>query len=256
MTTSAFVSGKGFLYHYDPRAKLFNLILITILVFIPTKTITLWALASVIFLLTVYSVGLKQAYQPLRAILFLLVIMVLIIPFTYRDSLALLKIGNFVVVTVDGLKNFGLLSLRLIAITYLATLFIYTTPIADIQLALRWYALPYSATLVITLAFRFIPFVANTFNQIQDSHKLREIDLGKSKKSLFRISDTVTTVTAALVFALKSIPYMAMSLEHRGFGSSSKRTNFRVLKPKGSLALHFLIAISLNLILLVLFMFF
>jgi len=256
LTTSAFVSGVGFLYSYDSRAKLFNLILITVFLFLPMKVMTLWSFCLVTFLLTIYSVGFKQACQPLKTILFLLAIMVLFVPLTYRDSQALLRIGTFTLATKEAVLNLQLLSSRFIAITYLAALFIYTTPMADIQLALRWYGMPYNGALVMSLSFRFIPFVANSFGMIQDAYRLREIENEQSKKRRFSFGDIIATVTAALVVALKAIPYMAMSLEHRGFGGTIKRSNYRLLKPRGGLLLHFVIAIIVNLILLAVFMIF
>lgn len=169
--------------------------------------------------------------------------MILFVPITYRNGIVVLKIGSFVLATKEALENLNVLAARFMAITYLCTLYIWTTSMADIQLSLRWYGLPYEASLVTTLAFRFIPFVADSFKMIQDSHALRNAQ-EKERKT---ISDTVATVTAALVVALKAIPFLAMSLESRGLGRDNKRTNFRSLKSKGPLIVHFLSAILLPL---------
>ena len=241
VTTSLYIAGRGFLYKFDPRAKLFTLLALTLLLFLGSNHASLWLLNLAVFLLALYSTNFKQSLQPLKTIIFLVIIMILFVPLTYRDGTVIFKIGNFTVATKEALFNLNLLFARFLGITYMATLFIWTTKMVDIQLALRWYGLSYSGTLIVTLAFRFIPSVADSFQMIQDAHLLRSASDSTSSKR--RIVDVVPTVTAALVVALKSIPYMAMSLEHRGFGRDNKRGSYRYLDPSVGLWFHFLIAV-------------
>lgn len=239
MTTSAYVAGRGPLYIFDARAKLLLLLLLCFIVFLPLTPLSLWLVVLFSFALAWFSTSFKRAIQIVKTILFLLIIMVLFVPITYRNGSVVLKVGSFVLATKEALESLNILVARFMAITYLCTLYIWTTSMADIQLSLRWYGLPYEASLVMTLAFRFIPFVADSFKMIQDSHALRNAE-EKEKRT---ISDTVATVTAALVVALKAIPFLAMSLESRGLGRDNKRTEYRTLKSKGPLLVHFLIAI-------------
>ena len=243
MTTNTFIAGKGILYRFDPRAKLLLLILLCIMVFLPISHLGLWSLVLLAFLATWLSVDFRQALQPLKTILPLLLIMVLFLPLTDRDGEVLVRIGRFVLVTREALVQLNRLSTRFIGITYLCSLFFWTTPMADITLALRWYGLSYKAALVLTLSFRFIPFIAEAFSMIQDSHALRETNLGEQDRHRHPIADMVPTVTGALVFALKSIPYLAMSLEHRGFGRSNRRTSYRSLAVRNGLFTHFLFSV-------------
>jgi energy-coupling factor transport system permease protein len=46
----------------------------------------------------------------------------------------------------------------------------------EVMLALRAFHLPYKAGLVVTLAFTYIPFIAESFSQIAESHSLREAE--------------------------------------------------------------------------------
>ena len=80
---------------------------------------------------------------------------------------------------------------------------------------------------------------------IQDSHALRNAGEATREDRRVGLSDVVPTVTAALVVALKSIPYLAMSLEHRGLGRNRKRTNFRRLYARGGLFTHFLVSVMI-----------
>lgn len=233
MTTNTFIAGDSFLYRFDPRAKLLLMVLLCVWFFLPVSLLGLWIVVLAILLIGIRSVGIKHVLKTFMTILAMLLFMVLFIPFNARSGVPLWKIGSFVVVTKEGLLQTLRLMSRFMGITYICTLMLQTTPMGKVMLALRWYRLPYKASLVVTLAFRFIPFIADSFNQIRDSHKLRNpnIEDPKAKKSYrARLSDLVPTLTSALVVALRSIPHLAMSLEHRGFGLEGKRTSYHVLE--------------------------
>ena len=245
MTTNTFIAGKGFLYRYDPRAKLLLLVLLCVLVFLPISRIGLVVLLLSVFFVTWRSVGFRQALQPVKTILPLLVIMILFVPLTCRDGEVVLQVGGFPLATREALVQLIKLVTRFTTITYLCTLFFWTTPMGDITLALRWYGLSYQAALVLTLSFRFIPFIAEAFQMIQDSHSLRNANLGERERKRRPISDIIPTVTSALVFSLKSIPQLAMSLEHRGLGRANRRTGYRSLSRTRGLFTTFLFSIMI-----------
>ncbi|WP_422481066.1 energy-coupling factor transporter transmembrane component T family protein [Pleomorphochaeta sp. DL1XJH-081] len=246
MTTNTFIAGRGFLYHMDARAKLLLVLLLCITVFLPLSHLGLWSIFFFTFLVTWRATGFKQALEPLKAILFVLILMTLFVPLTYRNGTVVLEVGSWVVATAESLENLSFLVSRFLGITYICTLYVWTTPMADINLALRWYGLSYQAALVLTLAFRFIPFIADSFKMIQDSHALRtSIQVEGKHSRRQRIADAIPTVTAALVFALKSIPQVAMSLEHRGLGRANKRSHYRVLKAKGGLFTQLLLSVMI-----------
>lgn len=245
MTTSTFIAGRGLLYVFDARAKLPVVLSLCVMVFLPVSVTGLWVLVATLFLASWHATGFRQALQPLRTICFLLVIMFLFTPLTYRDGEVVLRIGSFALATRESLENLNTLVARFVGITYLCTLYMWTTPMADINLSLRWYGLSFNAALVMTLAFRFIPSIAESFKMIQDSHALRNASDGTKRDGTERLSDVIPTVTAALVVALKAIPHLAMSLEHRGLGRAGKRTSFRRLSARGGLFTHLLVSVMI-----------
>jgi energy-coupling factor transport system permease protein len=244
MIASTFIAGKGAIYHFDARAKLLLILVLCFEVFLPISPVGIYILAASSFLIAWYATGFKQALSPLKTILPLLIVMLLFTPFTYKDFPAAITIGEYTLATTASLYHLNLLIARFVSITYMTTLFVWTTSMSDIMLAFQWYGLPYSGSLVITLAFRFIPFIADSFHMISDAHSLRIISNGEGKRRR-RIFDILPTISSALVFALKSIPNLAMSLEHRGFGRANKRTQFRTIQAKGSLFTHFLICVTI-----------
>lgn len=245
MTTNTFIAGRGFCYWLDARSKLLLVLLFCILVFFPLYQAGLWILTAILFVTAWHATGLKQAVQPLRAILPMLIIMVVFIPFTYRDGEVILWAGKVPLATQQSLWHFNLLASRFIGITYLCTLYMWTTPMGDITLALRWYGLPYQGALVLTLSFRFVPFLAESFKMIRDSHALRNANIGEESEKRHPFLEILPTVVGALVCALKSIPHLAMTLEHRGFGRSNRRTSYRVLVAPKGLFTHFFISVMI-----------
>ena len=212
MTTNTFVAGSGWLYRFDPRAKLLLMMLLCIWFFLPVTLIGLAMVVLLIIINGIMNTGGKAVRKTFLSILPMLILMVLFAPFNVRDGEAMLQIGSFTLITKEGLLQAVRLSLRFIGITFVCTLLFATTVMSEVMLALRWYRLPYRFALVVTLAFTYIPFIAESFTQIKDSHRLREYEGNEKKKVYQRVKDLLPTLNSVLVVALRSLPNLAMSL--------------------------------------------
>ncbi|NCB01417.1 MAG: energy-coupling factor transporter transmembrane protein EcfT [Spirochaetia bacterium] len=244
MISSTYIAGRGFIYHIDARAKLLFVLLMCLEIFLPFSTIGMYLIVACCIAIAWYGTGLKQALSPLKTILPLIIIMILFTPFTYIDSSAVIVVKGLTIATYDGLFHLNLLIARFTAITYLTTLFVWTTSMSDIMLTFRFYGLSYNGALIITLAFRFIPFIADSFHMISDAFSLRTLkDVENQKRS--RLFDILPTISCVLVFALKSIPNLAMSLEHRGLGRGNKRSKYHTIHAKGTLFTHLFICVMI-----------
>ncbi len=253
MTTSTFIAGKGWLYRFDPRAKLLLMVLLCIWFFLPVALYGLAVTVALVVLVGAANAGWKYVLRTFRSISAMLLFMVLFMPFNVRTGIPLVQVGSFTVITEEGLQQAIRLASRFIGITYVCTLLFTTTMMNEVILALRWYKLPYKASLVITLAFTYIPFIAESFSQISESHRLREDADEKVRRRCHRFKDLLPTLTSALVVALRSIPNLAMSLEMRGFGREEKRTNYHNLSSYGRTFTHFLLSCIIFLVLWFLF---
>ena len=242
MISSTYIAGRGFIYHIDARAKLLLVVLLCIEVFLPVSPIGMYLISFLCIAIAWYATGFKQAISPLKIIMPLIIVMILFTPLTYRHDAPLIVVKGITLATNEGLFHLNLLIARFTAITYLTTLFVWTTSMSDIMLTFRFYGLPYKGALVITLAFRFIPFIADSFHMVRDAFSLRVINHENSNKKS-RVFDILPTISCVLVVALKSIPNLAMSLEHRGLGRGQKRSTFHTIHAKGSLFTHFFICV-------------
>ena len=242
MTTNTYIAGTGWLYRFDPRAKILLMLLMCIWFFLPVSLLHLSIVVGLVVLSGSFNAGWHHAWRTFVSILPMLLFMVLFMPFNVRDGSPLLSIGGFALITAEGLEQALRLMSRFIGITYVCTLLFATTVMHEVMLALRWYHLPYKASLVVTLAFTYIPFIADGFSQISESHRLREAEDEKKRKFGQRLKDLVPTLTSALVVALKSIPNLAMSLEMRGFGRDERRTSYHSLDAYHHVCTHFLLS--------------
>lgn len=242
MTTNTYIAGKGWLYRFDPRAKILLMILMCIWFFLPVSLLHLALVVALVVLVGSSNTGWHYAWRTFCSISPMLLFMVLFMPFNVRDGVPLVSIGSFTVITKEGLEQALRLMSRFIGITYVCTLLFATTVMHEVMLALRWYHLPYKASLVVTLAFTYIPFIADSFSQISESHRLREAEDEQKKKVGQRLKDLVPTLTSALVVALRSIPNLAMSLEMRGLGRQERRTSYLSLDAYHHVYTHFFLS--------------
>lgn len=243
MKSNSYIPGKGLYYSFDIRAKLLFTILISIVLFLPVAPLVIYALALLIILLSVTQIGVKATWHAFSLILPMLIFMVIFMPFQQRGSEPLLSIGSFVLITREGLSSFSLFACRFIFISILFSLLLATTEPKDILPAFRFYRLPYNASLVLSLAIRFIPEIGATYKQIRESQRLRLPNPDDERARRHKLRSMMPTLTSTLVVVLKGIPYSAAALEMRGYGRSNSRSSFHVLPPAKGLIPHFLLAV-------------
>ena len=246
MNTSTYIPGRGFLYAFDPRAKILLLLLLITLFFLPITLAGLYLIVALIVAVGWHNTGKENVVRVFRSIIPMLIFMVLFAPLSKRGGEPLVAIGSFTLLSVEAVLYTLRLGGRFIGISYAATLLFATTLTGELILALRFWRLPYRAALVITLSFTYIPFIADSFEQISESHRLREASEEEQRPSIFRrLRDLIPTLTSVLVLALRSIPNVAMSLELRGLGRTEKRSSYHSLDSYTRLFTDLLISITI-----------
>jgi energy-coupling factor transport system permease protein len=122
-------------------------------------------------------------------------------------------------------------------------LYLRTTAINELILALRWFGLPFKAALVTTLAFRYVPYMANVYTSVVDAHRLRS-DPGEKELRWWelrkRVIKLLPVLISVLIYAIKGIPMLSMALESRGMGRKNPRADYMQLKRGVPLLVDFL----------------
>ncbi|MHA1821692.1 MAG: energy-coupling factor transporter transmembrane component T family protein [Promethearchaeota archaeon] len=211
MAAFDFMDLKSFMHKLDPRVKFIMLISYT----------------SIIF----------SFYH----ILFQIIILISLIPFIVNSHIGknlmvsfknMLFLFVFIIIINSALVSFDLgleMSLRLINIMIVFSLFFQTTNPDDLTQALTKMFVPYHIAFTISLAFRFVPTLAKEAETIMDAQKSRGLDL--TEKGMFKqLRNFIPLVVPLITNSIKRANYIAESLETRAFGDNKNRTYLYPLK--------------------------
>ena len=250
MIESSYHPGKSFVHTFDPRAKLLLLIAYTTAMFLPLQIEILASYAVVMILLALPSAGFRNAFSPLKMLIPVIFLIMILTPPFFKEGEVLVTYSNWILLTDLGLLRTCILLSRFIGITYVFFVFFRSTPLNQVILTLRWYGLSMKAALIISMTFRFIPYITSTYHRVSEAHKLR----GSFQSGMWgwsRLQGLMPILTSVLIQTVKSIPVMSMSLEHRGFGRTIRRTSYQRLRGGRKLFTHLIFSGIIALILIV-----
>jgi energy-coupling factor transport system permease protein len=239
MKVSLFVRKDSYLHRFDPRAKFLLMIFSTVYLFVPVMQPFVPVLLASLILVLWTSLGLHEVLNPIRSIWPVLLMITLLTPPFYAD---------------DAFAITAALLLRFTSISYIYYLYFRSTQMSRIILTLRWFGLPYQGALVITIAIRFIPYLAETFHQIRDAHKLRSGGLEQQLRPWKKVQSLIPVLTSVMIYSIKGIPMLSMSLEHRGLGALSasgakvERTAYKSLRNDTVLFTHLAVSVMIAVI--------
>ena len=173
MNVDFFKPGTSFLHRFDPRAKLLLLAAVTASLLVPAPVAVSACLLALLVVVIAAAFGPAELWVPLRPILPVLILIALLTPPFQRSGRVLLAVSGFVLVTTGGLLAGLTMIVRFAGLSLAFFAAFRSIELDDLVLALRWFGLPFSACLVVIIAFRSLPSLAATYRSVQDAHKLR-----------------------------------------------------------------------------------
>jgi energy-coupling factor transport system permease protein len=227
VTADFHLPGTSFLHRTDPRARLLALLGLTACFLVPAEPLPLAGLAAACLAVVAFTLGGRQLAGLLRALAPALLFIVLLTPPFVRGGTALVTVAGFPLVTTGGVRAAIVYLSRLSGIAAVFFALLRTLRLEELVLALRCFGVPFPAALAVTVTFRYIPFLAGTWHEVKDAHRLRGTRTGPGP-----------VLTAVMVKAVKTIPALAMALESRGLGRAGHRTSFVALPPARKFAIH------------------
>ncbi len=226
-----YLPGDSLLHRLDPRVKLLLVAESTVLLFLFTHLIIA---ASLLLIMHVLILSTGMPGQRLRALWRLMLPLTLLIPtlwliFQPGPGAAFLTIGPLRL-TWTALLQGVTMALRLDALAFAMFLWLFTTDQATMVRGLAALGLPYTWSLTLALALRYIPTIAGLYEQVADAQRARGLDLDSG--SLWRrLQARQPILVAMLISALRTSQGLAWSLEARGLGAPGvRRTQFRHLR--------------------------
>ena len=230
MRSSSYIYKDDLLHHLDPRVKLMG-ILSSVVFFVAVNYLSsLFSFALFLLFLLFLTAGAKGMRRSFSPILFILIVIFIIAPFTYRDGEAFLEISSFTIITSDAIVHSLTIALRLIGISVLFTLLFATERLEMILSALTSFGLSYQMALSMMLSLSYIEKLARRYDEIKEAISLRTGGDGGNKGIL-------DVLTSLIVYTLKNVEVTSSALSEKGYEPGIEVTNLHPLPRFSSIVL-------------------
>lgn len=232
------------IHRLDSRFKLFALILLMVVAFLPygnyaNRFIVLGILSLIIAIIMIIGrVSFKSFFKNLSSMWVMFLFLLIFMFFIPNEGEYLIhQFENGYALYWDGLLNVGHVILRLVLMIALTIILTSTTLPMDITYALEWYLTPFRllkfptqiVSLTISLALRFIPTLLNESNRIMNAQKSRGVDYNRGFL-MSKIRSITTLIIPLLVSCFSRSDELAIAMEARGYDPYKKRSHYKTLK--------------------------
>jgi len=225
---------NSFGHRLDPRTKvIFALALMILSLFTTALLFYLAIIAVLVALLFMSDISLSLMARNFRPFLILISLTALYhLLFSARDSLPLATFWGFRL-TQGGVYMAASFSLRVIEFVAIAFFITFTTAPSDLAEALVGWLKPFrklgvpveDITLIIFIAMRFIPVLAEEFDTIRKAQMMRGVNFGGGL--IKRARSFGYLLIPVLQSALRRADELALAIESRGYISGAPRSHYR-----------------------------
>lgn len=226
------------LHRLDPRVKLLAVLLMTVTM-MAQKSIGIMTLALfvVVFFYFIARVSLKHALRSLVPLFpifgFVLILQLLFYP--HQQSIdaggAVVWHWKGILISLASILSMGTMALRMVAIVLLLTLYTSLADISDLTHGVDGLLAPlqrlkfpaHELTLVLVVAFRFIPMMGQEMERLLKAQAARGGEFTRGW-GLKRVRQTIPLFVPLFVAALRRAEELAVAMEARGYAGGSGRT--------------------------------
>lgn len=227
MLFDLYVHADGWLQRLDPRTKI-ALVLCGAVLFVVINSVTalLGLLAAIHVILLTSRVPARQIGWVWRQLLRVILIIVLVFPlFSRLPGPALFTLGPLTV-TWTGVLAGVATATRVVGMSLLFFVILFTTRQNDLVRGLVRLGLPFEWGLTLSIALRYIPSFSYTIAQIQEAQAARGWQV-KRGDIIGRLRGVVPVLVALIISVLRTSDTLGMALAVRGVGSGKPRTVWR-----------------------------
>ena len=239
ITIGQYYPTESIIHKLDPRTKLIGVVLYVVMLFF-ANNITSYLLAA-FFLLTIIKIAkvpIKLLLQGLRAILFILFFAVVLNLFMTPGETVLIALG-FLFVTMEGVIVAAQMGSRLILIIMGSSLLTLTTSpisltdgIESLLKPLKKIRVPaHDIAMIMTIALRFIPTLAEEMEKIMKAQKARGADFDTGSL-MQKIKCLLPILVPLFISAFKRADELATAMEARCYRGDVNRTKMKCLSYK------------------------
>ena len=238
------------IHRLDPRIKMFGLIAIMVLCFLPygnyANRFIILGILSLIIITTMIlgKVSFLEFLKNLKTLWFMMLFLLIIFVFIPQnvDVESLHPIipnpGGYQVYW-EGLFQTLHVFLRLVMMIALTMILTSTTTPMEITFALEWYMKPLKLikfptqiiSMTLSLALRFIPTLLDETHKIMKAQKSRGVDYNKGFL-VKKIKSVTTLIVPLLVSCFSKSDELSLAMDARGYDPYGKRSSYKVYKTR------------------------
>lgn len=233
-----YCEGKSLLHRLDPRAKIIMSVLFIADVFIAKNAAAFALLAVFALFLTVRShIGIRTVLHGLKPVVIIMIITAVFNIFWYNGETVLWSLGS-VSISLEGIVNAVFIVLRVVILlvgtgvilTYTTTplaltdgLELLLAPLAKIKVPVHEFSL------MMTIALRFIPTLAEETGKIMNAQKARGADFSEGS-ILKRAKALIPILVPLFASAFRRADELAVAMECRCYRGGEGRTRMNVFR--------------------------
>ncbi len=219
------------MYKFDPRTKLFGIIVTTSLAIYFREPLYLLALMlGAVLLSIVFKADIKTFIGKMRRFIYMFFFVSVLQIIFVRTGAPVFEIGDFIVATQDGVDRGLSLGLRFMIIFSSAAIMAGENSRYVIA-SLSKMHVPYMFSFMLMITLRFLPVYMESFKDAMVSLQLRGINLREIavKRRIRLYGHLLLPVVSE---AITKSQELAMTMEARGFGAKKSRTNYLQVKMR------------------------
>jgi energy-coupling factor transport system permease protein len=219
---------QSFLHNLDPRTKIcFVISMMSIAMLFFRLDILLYLLITLLIIVFVAQIF-KTWLNTLKGIFYFIILIFIVNTLVYGYSkspkpLNLLELESWTEIFLHGSKYGGLLALRLVIFSGVTILFILTTDLEDLGIALRKMKFPYELVFILVATVRFVPVLIDDIETIIKAHMVKGIEFQRVG-FLTKIKLYAGLLIPLIIVSLRRSYRLAEAMDARGFGAEKKRT--------------------------------
>lgn len=208
----------SWLHRVDARVKLLlTAALILLLLLLQNLPLMMAALLVSLALHLSAGVSLRRLRRVAVGLLPVSLLMFLLRTIFYPQGATLIAVGPLTLTSL-GLASGAVVGFRIVAMALVVLLWLYTTRSRDVVRSLVSLGLPFSWGLSFSLALRYLPEFAHTYQIVEQAQQSRGLDLSRARW-LDRVRWRMPIFIAMLISTLRRSEQMAIALEARAYDS-------------------------------------
>ncbi len=262
VTIGQYVPTGSPVHHVDARVRVLGLTLLLLAVVItPSWYGVLGGIGLTIILLAASRINLRYALSGLIGPLpFLIFIALLQMLFNIQADAGEvhLTLGRFVIADSDLMIGL-LVVLRFCALILILSLGSFVISTSEMILGIQWLLSPltwvrispHALILMLQIALRFLPLLAQTTERIAKAQAARGVEWGGRKGGpLARARQLIPLIVPLFISSLRRAEYFALAMEARGYNADAKRTSMIEMRFRWLDGLAMLLMVSASALIL------